>query len=121
MKEELLKYQDLDYAKLQATLVPNIDSKTIIGIRFKDLRTIAKNHQNDQDFLNDLPHKYFEENVIHTIIISNIKDYDTCINELKKFLLYMDSWVVTDTVSPKIFNKKQNLLINEIFFCFDLQ
>ncbi len=114
MKEELLKYQDLDYAKLQTTLVPNIDSKTILGIRFGDLRKIAKNYLNDQDFLNDLPHKYLEENIIHTIIISNIKDYDTCIKEIKKFLPYMDNWVVTDTISPKIFNKKQDLLIEEI-------
>ena len=40
--ERLLKYQDLDYRDFQSRIVPNIDKKTIIGVRTPQMREIVK-------------------------------------------------------------------------------
>lgn len=115
--DELLKMKDEEYRKLQIKTIPNIDSNTIIGIRTPELRKYAKKllkENNYIDFINDLPHKYFDENQLHAFIISEIKDYDECLNYFKKFLLYIDNWATCDQPSPKVFIKNPDKLIKEI-------
>lgn len=70
--------------------------------------------ENAMQFLNDLPHYYHEENALHGYIIEQIKDYETCLAEINRFLPYVDNWAVCDTISPKIFGKNKDKLINEI-------
>lgn len=57
------------------------------------------------DFLNTMPHKYFEENQLHIFILSEIKDFDKCLAEVEKFLPYIDNWATCDQLSPKVFGK----------------
>ena len=40
--EKLLSYQDEKYRDFQSKLVPNIDKKTIIGVRTPQIRKIVK-------------------------------------------------------------------------------
>ena len=115
--DELIKLADKKYQEFQAKLVPNISKDIILGVRTPDLRRIAKEAFNEDKglaFLNNLPHKYYEENLIHMFIISLIKDYDLCVKEINKFLPYVDCWPVSDQASPKIFNKNHDRLIVEI-------
>ncbi len=117
LQKELFKYQDIKYRDFQIKLVPNINSSDIIGIRTPDLKNITKEFSIKDDvklFLNDLPHKYLEENLIHMFLISNIKDFDICVSELNKFLPYVNSWPVSDQSSPKIFKKNHQKLISII-------
>ena len=113
--DELLKSKDLKYKTFQSKLIPNIDSSTMIGVRTPELKIIAKNLYKNNDyelFLNSLPHNYYEENIIHGLIISEIKDYDLCINYIDKFLPYIDNWAVCDQTIPKVFKKhKKEILI----------
>ena len=98
-------------------IIPNINKERIIGVRTPLLRQLSKKiikENNYSDFLNDLPHKYFDENQIHAFIISEIKDYDKCLFEFNKFLPYIDNWATCDQSSPKIFLKNSDKLINEI-------
>ena len=111
---DLLKYKDEKYKEFQSKLVPNISKDTIIGIRTPDLRNIAKElFKSDERelFLNDLPHKYYEENLIHFFTISMIKDFDECIKEVEKFLPYVDCWPVSDQATPKVFKKNHSKLL----------
>ena len=116
IKEELFKLQDLKYRELQIKIIPNISSDSIIGVRTPDLRNLAKEvfkDNNYKSFLNELPHKYYEENLIHFFIISMIKDFDKCIEKVERFLPYVDCWSVCDQSSPKVFKKNhQELLIH---------
>ena len=115
--DELFKLQDKEYREFQSKLIPNINKERIIGVRTPLLRQLSKKiikENNYSDFLNDLPHKYFDENQIHAFIISEIKDYDECLFEFNKFLPYIDNWATCDQSSPKIFLKKSDKLINEI-------
>ena len=113
---ELKSMQDLKYRDFQAKLIPTIDKSTIIGVRMPDLRKLAKKIDDEQAqiFMQDLPHTYYEENMLHSILISNMKIYDDCINNLEKFLPFVDNWAVCDCISPKIFTKNTDKLIDKI-------
>lgn len=115
--KELYKMQDKKYRDMQVKIIPNIDSNSIIGVRTPELRSFAKKlikEDNYKEFLEELPHKYFEENQLHSFIISEIKDYDICISYINKFLPYVNNWATCDQLSPKIFKKNKEKLIKEI-------
>ena len=56
---------------------------------------------------------------MHGLLISEIKDYTSTIEELGRFLPFIDNWAVCDIISPKVFRKKENKgeLINYIRRC----
>ena len=117
IKDELFKLQDKKYRDFQAKLIPTVDSNSIIGVRTPELRTLAKKLVKNNSyisFLDSLPHDYFDENQLHAFIISELKDYDECIKYINKFLPYVDNWATCDQMSPKVFKKNHNLLLNQI-------
>ena len=118
IQKRLFELQDKDYAAFQSKLVPNIDSKLIVGVRVPVLRKFAKElkkNQSCEEFLKELPHKYYDENMLHAIIISEMKDYKGCIERLNEFLPYIDNWAVCDILSPKVFKKNKDILLEEIY------
>lgn len=102
--DKLFTKCDLKYKDFESSLIPNIDKKNVIGVRIPDIRKISKElSREDKDlFLSELPHKYLEENILHSILINEISDFDKCIYELDRFLDYVDNWSVCDTLSCKI-------------------
>ena len=116
IQEKLFEYQDLGYREFNSKLIPNIDKETMIGVRIPDIRKIEKSLSTEEKekFLLKLPHKYFEENMLHGIIISNMKDYNKVITNLEKFLPYVDNWAVCDSISPKIFKKNREKVITNV-------
>ncbi|MCQ2452122.1 MAG: DNA alkylation repair protein [Oscillospiraceae bacterium] len=115
--EELFALQDKEYAAFQAKLTPGIEAERIIGVRVPRARELAKRLYREGDyhpFLNSLPHLYFDENILHALLISEIKDFDTCMVELEKFLPYIDNWAVCDILSPKVFQKRKGQLLTAI-------
>ena len=113
---ELQSLQDLKYRDFQSKLIPNVDKSTIIGVRMPDLRKLSKkiDEKQAQIFMEDLPHTYYEENMLHSILISNMKNYDDCIDHLERFLPFVDNWAVSDCISPKTFTKNTDKLIEKI-------
>jgi len=114
VEEKILEHKDSKYQEFQSKLVPNINSEKIVGVRTPDLKIIAKEiFQSDycDAFLNEIPHKYYEENLIHVFVIGHIKDFDSCISELEKFMPYIDCWPVSDQSSPKVFKKNHDKLL----------
>ena len=114
LEARLNEVKDDKYKEFQSKLVPNINPDSILGIRTPDMRKIAKElfESNDYDsFLNELPHKYYEENLIHFFVISMIKDFDKCIEEVERFLPYVDCWPLSDQATPKSFRKNHDKLL----------
>ena len=110
----LLEAKDDKYREFQAKLVPSVSPDTIIGVRTPDMRKIAKevfNSPEKDEFLKELPHKYYEENLVHFFIIAMIKDFDECIEKVEKFLPYVDCWPVSDQATPKSFKKNHAKLL----------
>lgn len=113
IRTELFKMQDMDYRDFNSKLIPTVDKENMIGIRTLELRKYAKQlgkRSEVKEFLQDLPHKYFDENQLHAFIISEIKDFKNCIDEINKFLPYIDNWATCDQLSPKIFKKHHSEL-----------
>ena len=114
---DLFKLQDIEYRDFQVKLIPGYSTDCMIGVRTPELRKYSKKmikENNYISFLDELPHKYFDENQLHGFIISEIKDYDTCINYLNKFLPYIDNWATCDQTSPKVFKKHHKELLKHI-------
>ena len=116
--KRLLAEQDLKYRNFHASLLPNIDKKSIIGVRVPMMRKIAKEFAagltvaksvpaNIARFLDKLPHKYFEENQVHLFAVERIKDFDECLARIEQFLPYIDNWAVCDGKSPKALLKDE--------------
>lgn len=109
--------QDLKYRDMQIKIIPTIDPGSIIGVRTPELKKMAKDilkEDNYKAFLEELPHKYFEENQLHAFIISGIKDLNECMEELERFLPYVDNWATCDQMSPKVFKKHKDALLMHI-------
>lgn len=118
IQNELFKLQDEAYGDFQSKLTPNIKRETVIGVRVPQARTLAKRIYKEGmhfDFVSNLPHKYYDENMLHSMIISEEKNYDTCLKMLDEFLPYVDNWAVCDTMSPKVFKKNKDKLIDKIY------
>ena len=108
---------DSKYRDFQIKLIPGKTSDQMIGVRTPDLRSYAKElskRDDISDFLNNLPHKYFDENQLHAFVISLMKDYDKCMCEVERFLPYVDNWATCDQMSPKIFKKNKEKLLEKI-------
>ena len=117
LHKELHDNQDLKYREMQIKIIPNITPESIIGVRTPELRSMAKEILTEGDykeFLEDLPHPYFEENQLHAFIISGIKDLNECMKELERFLPYVDNWATCDQMSPKIFKKHKGELLKHV-------
>lgn len=118
IRDELFKMQDIEYRDFNSKLIPTVKKEDMIGVRTPELRKYAKKllkEEGMEDFLHSLPHKYFDENQLHAFIISEIKDFKFCIDELINFLPYLDNWATCDQLSPKIFKKYRNDLLPHIY------
>ena len=117
IQKELFSLQDKEYMKFLSKLTPNVSENTIIGVRIPEIRKLAKKlvkNNEYEDFLKELPHKYYDENLLHGAIISESKDCEDCIELLDNFLPFVDNWAVCNTISPKIFKKNKKELIEKI-------
>jgi 3-methyladenine DNA glycosylase AlkD len=117
IRTELFNMQDEKYRDFQDKLIPTVEADTIIGVRTPLLRKYAGQllkRDDIQEFLSDLPHKYFDENQLHAFILSGMKDYEKCVNEVNKFLPFVDNWATCDQMSPKVFKKHRQELTGSI-------
>lgn len=109
--------QDVKYGDFQAKLIPGIERSNIIGVRTSAMRKLAKELLREgpqEEFLQELPHKYYDENILHGLILSEQKDYELCLKHLEGFLPFVDNWAVCDLMAPKSFKKHRPELLEQI-------
>ena len=114
VSERLMACGSEKYRDFQSKLVPNIPKETILGVKTPDMRKIAKDIKGTKEaemFLAQLPHRYFEENLVHFFLIAAIRDFDECAKAVEAFLPYVDCWPVCDQASPKVFAKNHKKLL----------
>ena len=114
LQQELFALQDKTYREFHSKLMPDTDKEAVIGIRIPVLRKFAKafaKKAEAREFLQQLPHLYYEENNLHMMLISAEKDYEKCLAEVERFVPYIDNWATCDMPAPKCFARhKQELL-----------
>ena len=106
--DRLFEMQDTGYRDFQRRLMPDIPKEKVIGVRTPALRKLAKELAGTEEaaaFILQLPHKYYEEDNLHTFLICEMKDYDDCMAEVEQFLPYIDNWATCDCFTPKVFKK----------------
>ncbi len=117
IREALFRLQDTTYRDFQSKLIPTAKPETFIGVRTPELRKLAKQlikREDIRSFLEDLPHRTFDENQLHAFLLSERKDYETCIKEVEQFLPFIDNWATCDQMSPKVFRKHRPELLEHI-------
>ena len=117
LQERLFAMQDKQYAAFQTKLTPGVPVESFIGIRVPVLRKFAKEFTKEtecEEFLQQLPHQYYDENMLHGLLISEVKDYEECIRLTDTFLPFVDNWAVCDIMSPKVFAKHKEELLAKI-------
>ena len=106
----LFALKDENYRRFHAKLIPDIPIDNIIGVRTPVLRKYAKEVEKLPEaniFLESLPHIYYEENNLHGALLSLLypKNIIAFMEQLERFLPYVDNWATCDMLSPKIFKK----------------
>lgn len=117
IQKQLFELQDLGYKEFHSKLMPTVCKDKIIGVRVPQLRKFAKELNKSDlkaDFLNTLPHKYYEEDNLHAFLIEQIKDFNECISALDNFLLFVDNWATCDMMTPKVLAESPDLLYEKI-------
>ncbi len=117
VQERLLGLQDLKYRDFHVRLMPTVDPEAVVGVRTPALRKFAREFSKMPEadiFLALLPHKYYEENNLHGFLIAGMKDYDGCVQEVDRFLPYVDNWATCDLMSPEIFKKHLPELLEQV-------
>ena len=116
MHKELFLMQDKEYKVFTQRLIPNIKPDLIIGIRTPVLRRFAASFSKSEalEFMQNLPHRYYEENNLHAFLIERIGDYDETVAELERFLPFVDNWATCDTMRPKVLVKHKTELLIKI-------
>lgn len=117
LQRQLFELQDTKYRDFHSKLMPETDKETVIGIRVPALRKFAKKFGKTPEaevFLQQLPHYYYEENNLHMMLITGIKDYSKCMEEVQRFLPYIDNWATCDFPEPKCFRKNKEAVLIEV-------
>ena len=117
IQDRLFELKDEANADFQAKLAPGIDRSACLGTRLPDLRKYAKELAKSElcdEFLNELPHQYHDENILHAILLSQVKPYEKCIELLEKFIPYITNCAVCDTIRPKVFAKNREALLPKV-------
>lgn len=118
VQQDLFAMQDLEYRDFHAKLMPTVEKESVIGVRVPVLRTYAKKFGKTEEakqFLKILPHQYYEENNLHGLLIDQMKDYELCIEELIRFLPYINNWATCDILSVKAVKGHLDSYIKNIY------
>ncbi len=117
LQKDLYSLQDEKYRDFQSKLMPGVQKDSVIGIRIPVLRKFAKTYGKTEEskaFLKELPHFYYEENNLHMMLITSIKDYEECLMEIEKFLPYINNWATCDFAAPGCFSIHKKELLPHI-------
>lgn len=118
VRKRLFEMQDTGYRDFHARLILTVEKEKIIGIRTPILRKFAKEFGKTEEselFLKVLPHQYYEENNLHGLLIEQIRDYDKCLEELERFLPFIDNWATCDLLALHMMKKHRDIFIREIY------
>ena len=102
---ELKENSDAKYKDFIAKLVPTIEKDTVIGVRMGDLRRLAREiiKNSNLEIFNGAKFYYREEKLLYALCIFKMSEsFDAAMNALDEFLLYIDSWEVTDLIAGEI-------------------
>lgn len=120
IQNRLASLADPEFRSFHIKLIPTVKPERVLGVRTPAVRALAKEIMSEPDdcraFLDDLPHRFYDEDQLHAVIISGMRDVCQTMTELERFLPYADNWATCDILSPSCFKKDPKTLRD---FCYD--
>ncbi len=110
----LFDLSSTSFRNFNIKLIPTVDPKRVIGVKTPELRDLAKELIKSGEysgFLDELPHRYFDEDQLHAFIIGELRDFDEALFEVERFLPYIDNWATCDQLIPRSFKKNKSELL----------
>ena len=121
--KELMELKDPKYKAFHQKLIPTVEGDLVLGVRSPMARKIAKKYANTDTgsaFLNSLPHKYYDENIVHAFMLGNLRCSQEELKEkIIAFLPFVDNWATCDGLCAhlKNFFKKPNAVYDFVLKC----
>ena len=118
ISDELFSLKDEGYKKFQCALMPTVNPEKVIGVRTPDLRKLSERLWKEgraEELMKTLPHTYYEEDNLHAAFIEKITDFDRCIEELDRFLPFVDNWATCDMMNPKALKNDRERLLSKAY------
>lgn len=114
LQKTLASMGDAKYADFQAKLAPTVERERCLGVRMPALRKFAGDFAKTEEcerFLRALPHEYYDEDMLHAVLLSEMKPFDRCLEHVERYLPYIDNWASCDSLRPKVFGKNRDRLL----------
>lgn len=98
--------------EFEAKLNPDLDKDNICGLSIPQCRSLAKSlpFLTQMAFCQSLPHRYQDENLLHSLILNNLKNEKQFLAELEHFKGYINAWAVCDVVDFRRIKKERERL-----------
>ena len=107
VRKKLIEASTERHRDFMRKLLPTVELERILGVKVPVLRKIAK--ELPKDYLDQLPHLYYEEDMLHDFVINRL-DREEALEAVQNFLPYLDNWAVVDSLDPKSFYGDPSLM-----------
>ncbi len=116
VRRRLTELADEKYAVFLRGLLPTAEGERIIGVRMPELRRVSKELTAEEaaSLPAALPHRYYEEYVLHGLLINGMRDFDQAMAALDGFLPYVDNWALCDLLKPRVPKKELPRLMERV-------
>lgn len=117
IQQQLISMADPVYRIFQCKLMPGVEPERVLGVRMPALRKLSRELRDTPEaklYLQSLPHRYYDEDNLHGLLISAENDYFQVVSQLESFLPHVDNWATCDLIRPKVFSRHKDLLLSQI-------
>lgn len=124
--DEIIRSADPEYKEFHQRLIPTINKDSVLGLRSPLAQKIAKKYANTdtgERFLDSLPHKYYDENIVHAFMLCSLKcSKENLTKRIVRFLPFIDNWAVCDGLAChlKHFFALKDEMLGFAMSCIDL-
>lgn len=142
LREKLEDLRDDAYGDFIAKGIPGFSRNYFLGVRVPEIRRATdemlmlvfgqkkwhreltgklhdgfdeKLYHSMNNFLIDLPHPFLEYDFAQVEIISQMDNFGDCLQEVQKFLPYVNNWAICDTLNPAVFRKNLEQVLEFAF------
>ena len=98
----------------QAKLIPTVDKGDMLGIPVPALRQLAQRYKrthNVAPYLDILPHRYYEELLLHGALLDDKAPFDEVLLRVEQLLPHLHDWATCDTLEAKALRSDRPALL----------
>jgi len=88
----------------------------VLGVKPSTLKKYSQRvllRSDFKEFLENLPHTYYEENLVHAYVLNRLKNFELCISSVSVFLPFIDDDAVFFALNPKVLQQDKNALFKK--------